>query len=234
MRTLALLILALLAVTTACESAPPTVAGLDFGARPTPTPLLPPSPISTPTPVLAPTVTPQVTQTPTHPPTLTPTPLLTPAPTPTPSPTAIPSLTPTPAPAATSSPTPVPAAEPVMETAAEIVGYRSDGTADVTVTVSLENQIGSPLGGVQDIVVTCHRDGAVVSGCPESVAIELQGESGAAETAFTLRTPMGTSSLAVSFSTNGGLSDTIEVNVPERVWGLTGTFGNATAGTRTP
>ena len=90
----------------------------------------------------------------------------------------------------------------------------------MTVAVSLRNQGGSLPGGVQNIAVACQGDDAVVSGCPEAVVVELPNGPGAAETEFTIRAPMGTNSLAVSFSTDGGLSDTVEVNVPERILGI--------------
>lgn len=84
----------------ACDAAPPTVAVVDPGARPTPT--TPATPTQTPSPLL--TATPTSTATPT--PVPTPTPTSTPTPTLTPTPTYTP--TPTPTPTATYTPTPTP------------------------------------------------------------------------------------------------------------------------------
>ena len=107
-----------------------------------------------------------------------------------------------------------------METGAEVVGYWSDGTADVAVTVSLRNDGGLRFDGVQDIAVTCQKDSAAVSGCPEVVTMELPNGFGSAEVKFTVRTRMGTGPLAMAFSVNDGSPDTVRVSLPERILGV--------------
>ena len=140
--------------------------------------------------------------------------ILEPVATPTTEPTATPTpvVTAKPTPVLTPSPTPAPTAGPAMATTGKIVGYWSDETADVAVTVLLREQ-----GDVQNIAVTCRRNGAVVSGCPETVTIALPDESGVTETTFTIRVPMSTNPLTVSLVTSDGLSDDVEVDVPERI-----------------
>lgn len=99
---LALLCATVIALLSACDSAPPTVAEVVQQARPTPTTA------TTVTPTHSPTPTPSPTSVPTATPTASPTPTATPTATPTP--TAV--STPSPAATATHTPTPTPTLTP--------------------------------------------------------------------------------------------------------------------------
>ena len=116
-----------------------------------------------------------------------------------------------------------------LEAEAQLAGYRSDGTADVAVTVSLRNVGRRPLQGVQGIGVTCRRGDVVVTECPDTITVELADGFGPGGTEFTVRAPMGSVPMAVELRADDGPSTAIEVGVPDAFSGLVGTSGNATA-----
>ena len=174
------LLVLLMVATAACDDPQPT-------ATSEPTKTLTPTSTYTPTerPTLTPTgtpmptssLTPAPTNTPAIDPTATPTPERNPTPTgiptATPTPPQTPSPTPTATPTPTNTPSPVPQVDLVLEAEADLVGYWSDGTADVAVTLLLRDDGGRPLEGVQRIAVTCRMDDAVVTGCQDMVAVKL-------------------------------------------------------------
>ena len=107
-----------------------------------------------------------------------------------------------------------------LEAEAQLAGYRSDGTADVAVTVSLRNVGRRPLQGVQGIGVTCRRGDVVVTECPDTITVELADGFGLGGTEFTVRAPMGSVPIAVELRADDGPSTAIEVGVPERILGV--------------
>ena len=107
-----------------------------------------------------------------------------------------------------------------LEAEAQLAGYRSDGTADVAVTVSLRNVGRRPLQGVQGIGVTCRRGDVVVTECPDTITVELADGFGPGGTEFTVRAPMGSVPMAVELRADDGPSTAIEVGVPERILGV--------------
>ena len=199
----------------------PTVETVPLAATSTKTPIptltAPPAPTHT----SSPTATPMpATATPTPTPTSTATPTVTPSPTPTATPTNSPTPTPTVTP--TSTPTPTPTPEPravlVLEADAVIDGYWSDGAADVTVSATLRNDGDLQVGAPQTIAATCTTATGTVEGCDQEITLTLPDGHSPTATNFTIRVPMGVTT--VMFGYGDGKSLTLDVEVPERILGV--------------
>ena len=100
-----------------------------------------------------------------------------PTPSPTPTATSTPSPAPTPSPTPTITPTPVPSVSLALNASTTLVGYWSDGTADVEVAVSLRNKGSLRLDDAQRVVLTCIPDQDVSDGChgEESLSMDRGG-----------------------------------------------------------
>ena len=105
----------------------------------------------------------------------------------------------------------------VLDAHTNVSGYWSDGTANVELTASLRNDGYLEVEDAQRITITCQRDGETLSDCGEEVEIDLTDGFGPAESAITLRVPMG-SSLEVNIGVEG--HETVQVHVPERILGV--------------
>ena len=105
----------------------------------------------------------------------------------------------------------------VLDAHTNVSGYWSDGTANVELTASLRNDGYLEVEDAQRITITCQRDGETLSDCGEEVEIDLADGFGPAESAITLRVPMG-SSLEVNIGVEG--HETVQVHVPERILGV--------------
>ena len=209
-------------------------------ATPTSTPTYIPTPQPTATPTFMPTNTPTSlpTATPTFMPTniptsqllatLTSTPTSTPSPkptvtpnnsptsTPSPEPTVAPTYTPTPT--ATPTSTPAPSVQLVLEAEGSVVGYWSDGTANVEVLVSLRNEGNLRAEGTQPIAVTCRHGDEVLTGCGLASSVTLANGFGSTDTALSFRVPMGDVSFEISY--DGGKTEILNIEVPERIVGV--------------
>ena len=211
----------------------PTLQPTDAPAptsTPTPLPIDTPIPISTPTPV--PNSTSMPTNTPTPIPTSTPTPTNTPAPIPTntPMPTNTPTSLPTDTPVPTNTPTPVPTNTPiptntpvpvirlVLDAESTVAGYWSDGTADVEVTATLRNEGTLRLDGARGITAMCVAENDESRDCLEHLTLALPDGFARATESFTLRLPMGTTTLAFDYGQDEAL--TLDIDVPERILGI--------------
>ena len=161
--------------------------------------------------------------TPTELPTNTPAPTSAPIPTPvpptaTPAPTVAPTPTTIPTPVPASTPTPTPYAKLALEVETKLVGYWTDGTADVEVSVILRNEGNRQFNEEQQIAVTCSLDKNGGDDCGEALVISLADGYGPTEGILTLRLPIGISSLDIGYGVNG--STTLNVEVPERILGV--------------
>ena len=204
----------------------PTPTGRMFAAAGTPTPAArpvqpasrtpTPTPTNTPTPVpsntLAPTNTPTPVSTSTPIPTNTPTPLPTSTPTPTNTPTPLPTNTPMP------TNTPVPVVKLVLDAESTVVGYWSDGTADVEVTATLRNEGRLRLDGARELTVTCISQGDERRDCREDLSLSLPDGFAPASDSFILQLPMGATIL--TFDYGGDEPLTLDIDVPERILGV--------------
>ena len=121
-----------------------------------------------------------------------------------------------------SAPILVPAAPPValaLDAAADVLGYWSDGTADVELALSLRNDGYSPLEDGLAVAVSCHRDDAAPLGeCGGVVdGITLPGGFGPAGHVLRVRVPMG---VELRASLPDGAAESVAVAVPERILGV--------------
>ncbi len=196
-----------------------------------PTPILAAS-ISTPILIDTPTPTPQPMDTPTpmpanipsstNIPTPVPTSTLAPTSTPTPLPasTPIPANTPTSLPTSTLTPTstPVPVVRLVLDAESTVVGYWSDGTADVEVNATLRNDGTLRLDGAQVLTATCIAEGDERRDCRQELSLALPDGFAPASASFTLRLPMGTTTLVFDYGESEPLIQ--DIDVPERILGV--------------
>ena len=177
----------------------PTVTVQQVVATPVPEstetaePTVSPTPAWIPTPVVPPTPEPTATPVP-------PTPTVTPVP---PTPTVAPTVT------------PIPVISLAVDVETSVVGYWSDGTADVTLHVTLNNEGSLEHEGAQEVQLSCiHED------CEElSVNLTLADGYGPALGSFTLRLPMGDQT-AVELDYGADESVTLDIEVPERILGV--------------
>ena len=173
------------------------------------------TPVPTQTPTALPTASPPTsTNTPTPVPTATPTPTPTPTPTNTPVPTATPTHTPSPTP----TNTPVPVVRLALDAESTVVGYWSDGTADVEVTATLRNDGTLRLDRAQDITATCIAEGDERRACREEASLSLQDGFAPSSESFSLRLPMGMTTM--TFDYGGAELLAFDVEVPERIIGV--------------
>ena len=156
-----------------------------------------------------------LTQTPL--PTSTPKPASTQAAIPTATPTATPTLTPSPTVEPTA--TPVPAVRLVLTVEASAAGYWSDGTADLTLNVTLLNEGDLPDSTTKNVRLSCPTELKALSGCGEETILTLKGGYGPASDSFTLRLPMGVQT-AVELNYSDGDAVTFDIDVPERILGV--------------
>ncbi len=150
-------------------------------------------------------------------PTSTPTSTNTPTPVPTSTPT--PTNTPTPVPTSTPTPTntPVPVVRLVLDVGSTVVGYWSDGTADVEVITTLRNEGTLGLDRAQGIAATCIGAGDEQD-CREELSLSLPDGFTPASESFTLRLPMGATTLTFDYGQDEPL--TLDIDVPERILGV--------------
>lgn len=162
-------------------------------------------PTSTRAPTLTPTGTlaPTVTSSPTH----------TPSPTQTP-PTATPTIKPTSIPTAT----PMPDELLILDAAATVEGYWSDGTANLGLKLTLRNEGNLAQVGSQSIEVTCTLGDNAIEGCSAATEISLPDGFGPVATDLTLRVPTGL--LKIDIDYGGDARHFLSVNVPERILGV--------------
>ena len=184
----------------------------------TPTPLPSETPVPLSTDARVPTNTPRPLPTSTS----TPMPTNTPTPLPTSTSTPMPTNTPTPLPTSTSTPiptnTPTPVVRLVLHAESTVLGYWTDGTADVKVIATLRNEGTLRLDSAQEIKATCIDEDDERRDCREELSLSLPDGFSPSSESFTLRLPMGVTSLAFDYGGNEPLI--LKVEVPERILGV--------------
>ncbi len=136
--------------------------------------------------------------------------------------TRVPTNTPRPLP--TGTPTPIPANTPapvvslVLHAESTVLGYWSDGTADVKVIATLRNEGTLRLDGTQEITAACIAVKDERGDCRKELSLSLPDGFSSSSESFTLRLPMGVSSLAFDFGGDEPLISQVEV--PERILGV--------------
>ena len=170
--------------------------------------------IPTTTPASPTTSIPVSSNTPTPLPSETPVPLSTDTRVPTNTPRPLPTSTPTPIP--TNTPTPV--VSLVLHAESTVLGHWSDGTADVKIIATLRNEGTLRLDGAQEITATCIAADDERGDCREELSLSLPDGFSSSSESFTLRLPMGVSSLAFDYGGDEPLISQVEV--PERILGV--------------
>ncbi len=105
-----------------------------------------------------------------------------------------------------------------LDADAMVVGYWSDGTANVEVTASLRNDGELPLDRAVEITVTCNHNGRPVNACGEQMSLSLPDGYGPATDALTLRVATGELSIEFAYGERGATN--LEIDVPERIVGV--------------
>ena len=106
----------------------------------------------------------------------------------------------------------------VLGAESNVVGYWSDGTTDVEVTATLQNDGTLRLDRAQDITATCIAEGGESRACHEELSLSLPDGFAPASESFTLRLPMGATTLKFDYGEDEPL--TFDVKVPERILGV--------------
>ena len=132
--------------------------------------------------------------------------------------TAVPTVTATVAPTSTPTATPVPDELLVLDAEARVEGYWSDGTADIGLELTLQNEGSLALVGSQPIAVKCTLDDSALEGCDADTEISLPDGFGPVASNLTLRVPMGLVKLDIDYG--GDAPHIVYLNVPERILGV--------------
>ena len=106
----------------------------------------------------------------------------------------------------------------ILHAESTVLGYWSDGTADVKVTATLRNDGTLRLDGTQEVTVVCIADDDPRRDCHQELSLSLPDGFAPVSDSFTLRLPMGMT--ATTFDYGGDESLTFDVQVPERILGV--------------
>jgi len=106
----------------------------------------------------------------------------------------------------------------VLSADSKVVGYWSDGTAEVEITATLRNEGTLRLDRDQDITATCIAEGDERRACREEVSLSLQDGFAPSSESFSLRLPMGMTTM--TFNYGGAEPLTFNVEVPEKILGV--------------
>ena len=130
----------------------------------------------------------------------------------------MPTATPTHTPSPTPTNTPVPVVKLVLRAESTVLGYWSDGTADVKVTATLRNDGTLRLDGTQKVAAVCIADDDPRRDCRQELSLSLQDGFAPSSESFSLRLPMGVTTM--TFDYGGDESLTFDVEVPEKILGV--------------
>ena len=106
----------------------------------------------------------------------------------------------------------------VLGAESTVVGYWSDGTADVEVTATLRNEGTLSFDRAQEITATCIAEGDERRACGEEMSLSLPDGFAQTSDSFILRLPMGATTLMLHYGGDEPLHLSIEV--PERILGV--------------
>ena len=99
-----------------------------------------------------------------------------------------------------------------------VLGYWSDGTADVKVTATLRNDGTLRLDGAQEITAICIAESDPRRDCREELRLSLPDGFAPASESFTLRLPMGATTLTFDYGQDEPFA--LDIDVPERILGV--------------
>ena len=132
------------------------------------------------------------------------------------SPTHRPLLTSTPEVPAT--PTAAPDVKLTLGAQTSLIGYWSDGTADVRLSVTLENEGDTPFHQSRRVRAVCVRDSEILRACANETVLSLPDGYGPASASFILRVPMGETEIELYYGGDGPLK--VHIDVPGRILGV--------------
>ena len=132
--------------------------------------------------------------------------------------TPVPTSTPTPVPTSSPTATPVPARSLVLDADVTVEGYWSDGTANVSMNISLRNEGSLPTESSLPIKVSCSFADDAANGCVANTELSLPDGFGPAAASVVLRVPVGVVNFHIDYSDGESLA--VEVDVPERILGV--------------
>ncbi len=105
------------------------------------------------------------------------------------------------------------------EADASLVGYRSDGTADVEISLALSNDSEALFLDAELVEVTCWQDGRLVSGCLAEATFDMPDGFQSEFKTLTVTAPQGDVTFEFNF---GGVEPTmLDFHVPPRIVGVT-------------
>ena len=135
-------------------------------------------------------------------------------------PTTMPTKTSTPTAVPTSTPTatPVPEKRLVLDTETTLLGYWSDGTANIGLKLMLRNEGRVPLENSQQVSVTCTLNDSGVPGCNVDRELYLPDGFASAATDLAFRVPTGPVKFYIDYGSDEPYI--LPVNVAERILGV--------------
>ena len=105
-----------------------------------------------------------------------------------------------------------------LDAEATVVGYWSDGTADVEIAASLRNEGDLRLDRDVGLTIACSQDGEVIKDCGEETVVSLPDGYGPVTETLTMRFPPGEVSLEIDYG--GEQAGSLLVNVPKQIVGV--------------
>ncbi len=107
---------------------------------------------------------------------------------------------------------------PPIEAETTVEGYWADGTAKVSLHITLRNDADFPPMNFQAISVSCTQEGEPIESCDTTATISPVDGQISAATELTLRIPMGLASVSIDYG--GEEPYEMSVDVPERILGV--------------
>ena len=112
----------------------------------------------------------------------------------------------------------MPVVDLVLRAESRVLGYWSDGTADVKVTATLRNDGTLRFDGAQEVTAVCIADDDPRRDCLQELSLSLPDGFAPSWDSFTLRLPTGITTM--TFDYGGAEPLTFDVEVPEKILGV--------------
>ncbi len=112
-----------------------------------------------------------------------------------------------------------PARALILEATSELLGYWSDGTARIDLSLALRNEGYESIDEPHTIAITCSLDGEEVEDCgSDTEEVSLNDGYGPSISVVELRVPLGHVDLAIDYGASE--SELISLKVPEKIVGV--------------
>ena len=114
-----------------------------------------------------------------------------------------------------------PEIEPVFEVQAGLIGYYANGEGAIVVSTTLRNDGAEPVPGEYPVAISCLKDGELISGCGDTITLDLKDGFGPSLGSAVVRVPTGEIEIRSEGGEIAGLDENITestlVTVPERI-----------------